>query len=115
MLMHCNKCGAECERRGNRQKYCPACSPVAVRREGRTINYEGWTMKRFAPLALALLVLPAGPLAASANDERLVAPALPGFAVGHSQAGANGMIREETPKGETVQNWKRMVTTQRFT
>jgi hypothetical protein len=72
-------------------------------------------MKRFAPLALVLLVLPAGPLAASANDERLVSPALPGFAVGHSQANANGMIREEIPKGETVHNWKRMVTTQRFT
>lgn len=72
-------------------------------------------MKRFAQLALALLVLPVGPLAASAKEERLVSPALPGFVVGHSQAGANGMIREEIPRGESVHNWKRMVTTQRFT
>ena len=60
--------------------------------------------------ALAGLLLGASPAAA----ERLVSPALPGFVVGHEAANEQQSLREEVPSGETVQDWTRMVTTQRF-
>jgi hypothetical protein len=37
-----------------------------------------------------------------------------GFVVGHSVEGAQGMIVERIPSGESVQRWTRMVTVQRF-
>lgn len=52
--------------------------------------------------------------AQAAGQERLAAPALPGFVVGYSAANARQSIREEVPRGETAQAWTRMVTTQRF-
>ena len=40
---------------------------------------------------------------------------VPGFSVAHRDEGANGMIIERIPNGETVERWTRMVTVQRFT
>jgi len=64
------------------------------------------TMPALAPAAIA---------APPGSAERLVAPALPGFVLGYSAGNAAQSIREEVPRGETVQVWTRMVTTQRFT
>lgn len=64
-------------------------------------------------LALALLL--ATPALAESAAEHLAAPALPGFIQGYQAANASQSIREEIPRGETVQAWTRMVTTQRFT
>jgi hypothetical protein len=50
----------------------------------------------------------------AAAAEQLVSPALPGFVVGYEAANAEQSIREQIPAGETVQEWTRMVTTQRF-
>ena len=64
-----------------------------------------------ALLAMApLLCLAASP----ARADRLATPALPGFVVGFEASNAGQSIREEVPAGETVKNWTRMVTTQRF-
>jgi hypothetical protein len=57
-----------------------------------------------------LLALGTGP----ASAEQLSSPALPGFVVGHEAANDEQSIREEVPAGETVRDWTRMVTTQRF-
>lgn len=65
---------------------------------------------------VALLAM-AGPLslaASPAGADRLASPVLAGFVVGYEAANAEQSIREEVPAGETVQNWTRMVTTQRF-
>jgi hypothetical protein len=61
-------------------------------------------------LAAAMLC----PVPALAQEERLVAPELPGFVVGFEKANINQSIREEVPRGETVQRWSKMVTTQWF-
>ena len=64
-----------------------------------------------------LLGLPAALAAAPPSlppAERLASPALTGFVVGYQAANAAQSIREEVPRGETVQRWSRMVTTQRF-
>ena len=65
---------------------------------------------------LALLAASAGLLlgASPAAAERLASPGLPGFVVGHEAANDQQSIREEVPAGETVDDWTRMVTTQRF-
>lgn len=68
---------------------------------------------RFGLLAGAALALGAPAMAQSAG-ERLAAPPLPGFVVGYSAGNAQQSIREEIPRGETVQRWTRMVTTQWF-
>jgi hypothetical protein len=60
--------------------------------------------------ASAVAVLPLSP----AWAEHLASPDLPGFVVGHEAANAEQSIREEVPAGETVEDWTRMVTTQRF-
>jgi hypothetical protein len=65
-------------------------------------------------IASIVMVPLAAASAQSAGQERLVAPALPGFVVGYSAANAGQSIREEVPRGETVEAWSRMVTTQRF-
>lgn len=59
-------------------------------------------------------LLLASPAVAQSGGERLVSPALPGFVQGHAAANAEQSIREDVPRGETVENWTRMVTTQRF-
>lgn len=65
-------------------------------------------------LALSILVLPLTGATQAAGREDLVSPALPGFVVGYTAGNAKQSIREEVPRGETVQAWTRMVTTQRF-
>lgn len=64
---------------------------------------------------LSILAFPLAAIAQPVAREDLVAPALPGFVVGHEVGNERGGIREEIPRGETVQAWTRMVTTQRFT
>ena len=65
----------------------------------------------FAAMIAAMLSL-----AAQAGAGEWIAQAeLPGFVVGHRLEGANGMIVERVPTGESVQRWTRMVTVQRFT
>lgn len=58
----------------------------------------------------AIASLPLSP----AWADHLAAEDLPGFVVGHEAANAEQSIREEVPAGETVEDWTRMVTTQRF-
>ena len=60
-------------------------------------------------------MLAVGAAASAQSAEHLAAPALPGFVVGYSAGNAQQSIREEIPRGETVEAWTRMVTTQRFT
>jgi len=67
---------------------------------------------RFLLIGLAVVLAPA--VQAAEDDPRLVTQALPGFVVGYEVANAQQSIREEIPRGETVQSWTRMVTTQRF-
>jgi len=52
----------------------------------------------------------------SANGEQLSGPALPGFVGGYEAADPHHdmAIREQVPQGQTVEQWSRMVTTQRF-
>lgn len=69
-------------------------------------------------MALSVVAVPvmalAQPVGRVIGREELVAPPLPGFVVGFEQGNERGGIREEIPRGETVQAWTRMVTTQRF-
>lgn len=69
-------------------------------------------MRRMAIL-LAALALPSAAWGQPLS-ERLASPAVPGFVTGHSASNASQSIREEVPRGESVQAWTRMVTTQRF-
>ena len=90
-------------------------------------------MKRNWYLAILLAALPLTPAVAGVGDwlpwnwggggsgeladgrtEAMHAPDLPGFTVVHEQANRNQSIREEVPKGQSAQNWKKMVTTQWF-
>lgn len=71
-------------------------------------------MRHFLAIGLGLALATASS-AATAAGERLASPLLVGFVVGHSAANAEQSIREEVPRGETVERWTRMVTTQRFT
>ena len=66
-------------------------------------------------IGLTALMLGTASVAPAQNAEHLAAPALPGFVVGYSAGNAQQSIREEIPRGETVEAWSRMVTTQRFT
>lgn len=61
----------------------------------------------------AFLLAQAGALGL-ATDDRVVAPELERFVVGYEVANPRGAIREEVPEGESVKQWTRMVTTQRF-
>ncbi len=65
-------------------------------------------------LASVVAIPLASAAAQAAGPEHLGAPALPGFVVGYNAANAQQSIREEIPRGETVEAWSRMVTTQRF-
>jgi hypothetical protein len=64
-------------------------------------------------MLLLALAIPATTRAAT-DDERLISPPPAGFVLGHSAANAEQSIREDVPRGETVQRWTRMITTQRF-
>jgi hypothetical protein len=61
--------------------------------------------------AMVLAIMACAPAEAA---ERLLYTAEPGFVVGFRAANANEAIEEWVPKGETVQNWTRMLTFQRF-
>jgi hypothetical protein len=66
-------------------------------------------------LALTVLTLAAaGTQAQTPTTERLVSPAVPGFIIGYQAANTQQSILEEVPRGESVQSWTRMITTQRF-
>lgn len=64
--------------------------------------------------ACAVLALASAAPATAAEAERLVSPPLSNFVLGYSAANDTQSIREEVPRGETVERWSRMVTTQRF-
>ena len=49
------------------------------------------------------------------SNEWIAQADLPGFAEVHRDEGANGMIIERVPNGESVERWSRMITVQRFT
>lgn len=67
-------------------------------------------------IGLTMMAAAAGAAAMAAPAaERLASPPLPQFVVGYQAGNAEQSIREEVPRGETVQAWSRMVTTQRFT
>jgi hypothetical protein len=70
--------------------------------------------RRSAALGMALVMLLEAAATAEQPTERLVAPALPGFVMGYSAANTVNTMQEEIPRGETVEAWTRMVTTQRF-
>ncbi len=63
---------------------------------------------------LAVLFSGAALAQSAAPHERLEGPTLPEYVVGFRGANAEQAIREEVPRGETVQRWTRMVTTQWF-
>lgn len=90
-------------------------------------------MKNKWCLAVLLAALPLTPAVAGAGDwlpwnwdlfgsddgkgkpeEAMASPDLPGFVVVHEQSSLNQSIREEVPKGQTAQQWSKMVTTQWF-
>lgn len=72
-------------------------------------------MRRLRSAAAVLAISGVLVLGASrAEAEHLASPDLPGFVVGHEAANGEQSIREEVPSGETVADWTRMVTTQRF-
>lgn len=52
---------------------------------------------------------------ATTDGEHFAAPPLADFVVSYQAANAANAIREEVPRGQTVEHWTRMVTTQRFT
>jgi hypothetical protein len=61
---------------------------------------------------LAVLFSGAALAQSAAPHERLEGPTLPEYVVGFRGGNAEQAIREEVPRGETVQRWTRMVTTQ---
>ena len=71
-------------------------------------------MMRSGVLAAMALLMASAALADHAPHDRLEGPSLPDFAVGYQAANAEQSIREEVPRGETVERWSRMVTTQWF-
>lgn len=72
---------------------------------------------RLAAIRLATaasLALAGTPALAQPSSEWLAHGPTPGLVVGFRQAEGGSMIVERIPQGETVQNWTRMVTVQRF-
>jgi len=62
-------------------------------------------------------ILYGGALAAQAtadNGEWSAKLVVPGFAVDYEQANLQQSLVEQVPKGESVMNWSRMITSQRF-
>ena len=48
------------------------------------------------------------------TEDRVIAPELDRWVIGYEAHNATQAIREEVPEGESVKDWTRMVTTQRF-
>lgn len=48
------------------------------------------------------------------TEDRVIAPDLDLWVIGYEAHSATQAIREEVPEGESVKDWTRMVTTQRF-
>jgi hypothetical protein len=48
------------------------------------------------------------------TEDRVIAPDLDRWVIGYEAHNATQAIREEVPEGESVKDWTRMVTTQRF-
>ena len=48
------------------------------------------------------------------SEDRVIAPDLASWVIGYEAHNATQAIREEVPEGESVKDWTRMVTTQRF-
>ena len=48
------------------------------------------------------------------TEDRVIAPDLDRWVIGYEAHSATQAIREEVPEGESVKDWSRMVTTQRF-
>ena len=48
------------------------------------------------------------------TEDRVIAPDLDRWVIGYEAHNATQAIREEVPDGESVKDWTRMVTTQRF-
>ena len=69
-------------------------------------------MMRLSVLAAIAMSMSGAVLADPAEHERLEGPSLPDFAVGYQAANEKQSIREEVPRGENVERWSRMVTTQ---
>ena len=51
---------------------------------------------------------------AQPSEDRVIGPDLDRWVVGYETHSATQAIREEVPEGESVKDWTRMVTTQRF-
>ena len=51
---------------------------------------------------------------AQPTEDRVIAPDLDRWVIGYEAHDATRAIREEVPEGESVKDWSRMVTTQRF-
>jgi hypothetical protein len=62
-----------------------------------------------------LALMGASAAMAQGGAEWLGQAPLPGLVIGFQRAEARGMIIERVPPGETVEQWSRMVTVQRFT
>lgn len=72
-------------------------------------------MVRFSgKLGMALALFASSLAAQATGPERLEGALLPGFVVGYKAGDQQRSIREEVPRGENVQRWSRMITTQRF-
>jgi hypothetical protein len=70
-------------------------------------------MQRFALCAIAAVLAAAAPADALENENLLVS--LPnGYKIGYQKSGAQQVISEMVPAGETVENWTEMVTVQIF-
>lgn len=65
-------------------------------------------------LAIAMAVALAAGTTGSVPAEWLTKPQVSGFVVGHEASDSQQSIREYVPQGESVHNWTRMVTDQRF-
>jgi hypothetical protein len=66
------------------------------------------------PALLLAASISSAAVSAPADEERMAAPALPGFVVAHNAGNARQTITEQVPQGQTIERWTKMVTTQRF-
>ncbi|WP_338465974.1 hypothetical protein RXV95_10370 [Novosphingobium sp. ZN18A2] len=67
-----------------------------------------------ALLATGLVAAAPGQDRAQPGDGYLAGPTLPGFEIGHTDGDGQQWIMEQVPRGESVHDWTRMITTQRF-
>lgn len=67
-------------------------------------------MRAFAILAVAMTVSTAAPAAA----QRLTMPSPPGFVLGYEGRQGANLVREFVPRGETVKNYRRMISSHRL-